>query len=110
MEYYNLYTDILKNELILAMGCTEPIALSLAILSKLIDRYGVLTIDEADKALSPENKAVFIDILTKQIRYISVSQCFIITHSPEFYESYDTGFIAFPGAKFNRKGNEYIEV
>lgn len=30
MEYYNLYTDILKNELILAMGCTEPIALSLA--------------------------------------------------------------------------------
>lgn len=89
---------------------TIAIALSLAILSKLIDRYGVLTIDEADKALSPENKAVFIDILTKQIRYISVSQCFIITHSPEFYESYDTGFIAFPGAKFNRKGNEYIEV
>lgn len=89
---------------------TIAMALSLAIMSKLIDKYGVITIDEADRALSAENKAIFIDILTKQLKYIGVSQAFVITHSPEYYMNGDTGFLLFPGSKVDKKGLDYIEV
>lgn len=79
---------------------TIAMALSLAIMSKLIDKYGVIAIDEADRTLSAENKAIFIDILTKQMRVIGISQSFVITHSPEYYMNIDNiGFIGFPGWK-----------
>lgn len=79
---------------------TIAMALSLAIMSKLIDKYGVIAIDEADRTLSAENKAVFIDILAKQMRVIGTSQAFVITHSPEYYMNIDNiGFIGFPGWK-----------
>lgn len=89
---------------------TIAMALSLAIMSKLIDKYGVVAIDEADRALSAENKAIFIEILTKQLKYIGVSQAFVITHSPEYYMNGDTGFLLFPGSKIDKKGLDYIEV
>lgn len=90
---------------------TIAMALSLAIISKMIDKYGIVAIDEADRALSPENKAIFIDILAKQMRYIGISQAFVITHSPEYYEAAgDVGFLAFPGAKLNRKSIDCIDV
>ena len=87
-------------------------AISLAIMSKLIDKYGVIAIDEADRALSPENKAIFVDILTRQLKQIGFNQAFVITHSPEYYSSAtdSIGFILFPGAKFHKKGTDYIEV
>ena len=90
---------------------TIAMALSLAIISKMIDKYGIVAIDEADRALSPENKAIFIDILAKQMRYIGISQAFVITHSPEYYEAAgDVGFLAFPGAKLNRKSIDCIDI
>ena len=90
---------------------TIAMALSLAIISKMIDKYGIVAIDEADRALSPENKAIFIDILAKQMRYIGISQAFVITHSPEYYESAgDVGFLAFPGAKLNRKSVDVLDI
>ena len=89
---------------------TISMALSLAIISKLIDKYGVLGIDEADKTLSAENKAIFVDILAKQLKLVGINQSFIISHSPEFYESYDVGILAFPGAKFSKKNTDYYEV
>ena len=85
-------------------------ALSLAIISKLIDKYGVLGIDEADRTLSAENKAIFVETLAKQLKLVGINQAFIISHSPEFYESYDIGILAFPGAKFNKKESEYYEI
>ena len=91
---------------------TISIALSLAIISKLIDKYGVIAIDEADRTLSAENKAIFAEILTKRMKVLGIKQCFTITHSPEYYsvDNDSMGIIAFPGAKFNKKENDYIEV
>lgn len=90
---------------------TIAMAISLAIMSTLIDKYGVLVIDEADRALSAENKAVFVDILAKQMNYIGVSQSFVITHSPEYYRDINNVcFIAFPGANIKKREVDYIEV
>lgn len=89
---------------------TIAMAISLAIISKLIDKYGVVGIDEADKTLSASNKSVFVNILAKQMRYIGISQAFVISHSPEYYEPFDVGFICFPGAKIHKQGNDIIEV
>lgn len=89
---------------------TISMALSLAIISKMIDKYGVLGVDEADRTLSPENKAVFVEILMEQIKMIGIRQTFIITHSYEYYEGHDCGILAFPGAKFNKKEATYIKV
>lgn len=85
-------------------------ALSLAIVSKLIDKYGILTYDEVDAPLSPANKELFVDILTQQMRYIGINQSFIITHSPEFYEAHDVGYVLFPGSVMNKKGKDLIEI
>lgn len=89
---------------------TISMSLSLAIISKMIDKYGVLAIDEADRTLSAENKAIFADIMNQQMKMIGVTQAFIITHTPEYYEGTDCGIIGFPGAKFHRKGTDYIMV
>ncbi len=86
-------------------------AFSLAIISKLIDKYGVLTIDEADKAFSESNKANFADIICKDIKLIGVSQTFVITHNPEYYVSSgnDIGFICFPEGKVS-PGSDVIYI
>ena len=90
---------------------TISTAMSLAILSKLIDKYGILTYDEVDKDLSPTNKEIFINILAKQTKYVGVNQNFIITHSPEYYEPYDVGYVLFPGYTLkNMKNKDTIEV
>ena len=85
-------------------------AISLAILGKMMDKYGIVAIDEADRALSTENKAVFVDILARQMKYLGITQAFVIPHSFEFYEGFDVGVIAFPGAKFHKKDTDYLEV
>lgn len=91
---------------------TISIALSLAIISKLIDKYGVMCIDEADRTLSLENKMIFAEILVKRMKILGIKQCFAISHSPEVYEANtdSMGILAFPGSKFNRKENDYIEI
>ena len=91
---------------------TISIALSLAIISKLIDKYGVMCIDEADRTLSMENRMIFAEILLKRMRILGIKQTFIISHFPEAYESNteSMGILAFPGAKFNKKENDYIEI
>ena len=93
---------------------TIATAISLAIISKLIDRYSIVTFDESDQTLSPANKALFVDILSKQMSLIGISQAFIITHSVEFYESLENvSFIGFPGYKhtgLNTKTNDILEV
>lgn len=93
-----------------AQKSTITSAFSLAIISKLIDKYGILTFDELDGPLSTINKEAFIDIFIKQMRYIGICQSFIITHSPENYESYDCVFICFPGYKLNGSDKDVIKV
>jgi DNA repair exonuclease SbcCD ATPase subunit len=87
------------------------ICLSLAIIANLIDSYGIMIYDEPDKALSPENKADFINILSIYTHIIGITHNFIITHSPQYYEGYEACYILFPGANLNKKkGIDYIEV
>ena len=91
---------------------TISIALSLAIISKLIDKYGVMCIDEADRTLSVENRMIFAAILLKRMKILGIRQTFIISHYQEAYEANteSMGILAFPGAKFNKKQNDYVEV
>lgn len=85
-------------------------AISLAVISKMVDKYGIIAADELDRALSPAHKEVFIDILTKQARYIGINQLIMISHSPEYYEPYDVGFICFPGGKLHGKNLDVIKA
>lgn len=86
-------------------------AISLAIISKLLDRYGILTFDEVDKDLSPSNKEIFVKILATQMEFIGIQQCFAISHNPQYYKTFDCGYLLFPGSdKDDYDESDYIEV
>lgn len=92
---------------------TIAIAISLAIISKLVDKYSIVSFDESDQTLSPANKTIFVDILSKYMKMVGIQQSFIITHSPEYYESTPgLVFIGFPGYEhsINTKSNDVIEI
>ncbi len=92
---------------------TIAIAISLAIISKLVDKYAIVSFDESDQTLSPANKAVFVDILSKYMKMVGIQQSFIISHSPEYYESVpNLCFIGFPGYEhsINTRVNDIIDV
>lgn len=108
-----VYNGTEGNDIITASASQQTaisIAISMAILSKILADYGIVGFDEADAPFSPSNREVFIDILTTQMRYIGVSQAFFITQNPEDYESYDVGFLCFPGGKLKKKGKDIIEI
>lgn len=86
------------------------IAISMAILSKVLSSYGIVCFDEADAAFSPANREVFIDILTTQLNYIGIQQAFFITHHPEEYSGYPAGFLQFPGGKLKGHDDSKITV
>ena len=87
------------------------ISISMAILSKIMGDYGIACFDEADGPFSPANRSIFIDILTTQIRYIGLKQCFFITqHQNEYTESDSVGFIAFPGGNKKHISEEDLIV
>lgn len=85
-------------------------AISLAILSKLVDKYGIYTTDEQDGPLNPKNKGAFVHILTSQMRYVGVNQAFIITQEPSYYEPYDPCFLQFPGGELKGKNLDIIKI
>lgn len=89
---------------------TIATAISLAILSKVISAYGVLTFDEVDAPLNQRNKSEFIHVLSKQMEVVGVSQAWIVTQSPALYEPYDVLFVKFPGGDIDSSGNDVIEV
>lgn len=85
-------------------------AISLAILSKLVDKYGIYTPDELDSPLNPAAKTAYIDILIKQMHYVGITQAIMITQHPKQYEPYDVGYICFPGAELDGKNLDIIEI
>lgn len=85
-------------------------AISLAILSKLVDRYGIYTADEQDGPLTPKNKREFTNILATQMRYVGITQAFIITQEPQYYEPFSPGMLVFPGGEVHGKDLDVIEV
>lgn len=93
-----------------AQQATIATAISLAILSKLIDKYGVYTPDELDAPMSPSRKAEFINVLIRQMHYIGITQAIMITQNPKQYEPYNVGFICFPGAELDGQSLDVIEI
>lgn len=72
--------------------------LSMSLIEQVIAEYGILTLDEVDAGFSEQNKAVYCNILMKQIKRIGISQVFMITHARQYYENYKDSvcFILFP--------------
>ncbi|MDE6041507.1 MAG: hypothetical protein K2F99_08020, partial [Muribaculaceae bacterium] len=95
-----------------AQQATITSALSLAILSKLVDKYGVYTPDELDNTLAPNTRNSFIEVLMKQMRYVGIVQTILITQDPARYVGLpNVGFIKFPGGEdLNKKHLDIIEV
>jgi len=85
-------------------------AISLAILSKLVDKYGIYTTDEQDGPLNPKNKGAFVHILTSQMKYVGINQAFIITQEPSYYEPYDPCFLQFPGGELKGKNLDVVKI
>lgn len=85
-------------------------AMSLAILSRILTRYGILSLDEVDAPLSPKNKGEFIPVLINQMRYIGVNQAILVTQSGDRYSAFDPLYILFPGSELNSKKETYIEI
>lgn len=86
-------------------------AISLAILSKLVDRYGIYTADEADNTLNTKNKSEFIQILATQMKYVGITQALVITQTPSMYAAHsNVGILCLPGGDTTGLSNDIIEV
>ncbi|MCM1230150.1 MAG: hypothetical protein NC489_08455 [Ruminococcus flavefaciens] len=85
-------------------------AIGLAILSKLVDKYGIYTPDELESPLNPAMKDEYINILVKQMHYVGITQAIMITQHPKQYEPYNVGYICFPGAELDGKNLDFIEI
>lgn len=93
-----------------AQQVTISSALSLAILSKLVDKYGIYTPDEIEGPLNPKAKATYINSLVRWMHYIGITQAIMITQSPKQYETFNVGYLCFPGAELDGKNLNLIEV
>lgn len=93
-----------------AQQSTITTALSLAILSKVIDKYGVIALDEVDAPLNPHNKREFINILLDQARYVGINQLIVVTQEISYYLPFSPVIIRFPGAEISSKSVDTIEV
>lgn len=93
-----------------AQQATISSAMSLAILSKLVDKYGIYTPDEIEGPLNPRAKATYINSLVRWMHYIGITQAIMITQSPKEYEAYNVGYICFPGAELDGKNLNVIEI
>lgn len=60
------------------------LALSFALISQSIKDYNILLLDEIDSTLDTKNRAMFLNILEKQMDIINAEQVFLITHNNAF--------------------------
>jgi len=84
----------------------------MAIVEQVLSNYGVLSLDEVDAGFNYQNKLIYCNILMKQLKRIGINQVFMITHSPEFYESYSHNlcYILFPDHNLNLKNKDHIRI
>lgn len=60
------------------------LALSFALINQSIKDYNILLLDEIDSTLDTRNRAMFLNILEKQMDRINSEQVFLITHNNVF--------------------------
>lgn len=92
---------------------TVATAISMAIISKMVDKYSTITLDEFDATLSPANKEVITEVLVNSMKILGIGTAYVITHNPENYEkaAVNTGYILFPGGKISgKKDKDYVEI
>lgn len=61
-------------------------AISFAFISRSIDRYNIMLLDEIDAALDQRRRQSFLDTLEAQLNIINAEQVFMITHNNAFYD------------------------
>lgn len=92
---------------------TVATAISMAIISKMVDKYSTITLDEFDATLSPANKEVITEVLVNSMKILGIGTAYVITHNPENYEkaAVNTGYLLFPGGKISgKKDKDYVEI
>lgn len=77
------------------------IAISLAILKKLLGNYNILYLDELDAELDHNNRVNFLNIINLLIKELHLQQVFIISHNDLFLEN-NAGLILFNKHTFDR--------
>lgn len=68
------------------------LALSFALINQSIKDYNILLLDEIDSTLDTKNRAMFLNILEKQMEIIDADQIFLITHN-NMFDSYPVDVI-----------------
>jgi len=68
------------------------LALSFALITQSIKKYNILLLDEIDATLDTKNRAMFLNILEKQMQMIDSEQVFLITHN-NMFDNYDVDII-----------------
>lgn len=68
------------------------LALSFALITQSIKKYNILLLDEIDSTLDTKNRAMFLNILEKQMQMIDSEQVFLITHN-NMFDNYDVDII-----------------
>lgn len=83
------------------------LALSFALINQSIEKYNILLLDEIDSTLDIKNRALFLNILEKQMESISAEQIFLITHN-NMFENYPVDIILTSSNKINNYNNANI--
>lgn len=108
-----VYNGVESPDIVFASGAQQSTiasAISLAILSKLIDRYGIYTPDEIESTMNPALKTEYIGTLVRQMHYVGITQAIMITQHPKQYEAYNVGYLCFPEAELDGKNLDIIRV
>lgn len=83
------------------------LALSFALINQSIENYNILLLDEIDSTLDIKNRALFLNILEKQMESISAEQIFLITHN-NMFENYPVDIVLTSSNKLNNYNNANI--
>jgi len=83
------------------------LALSFALINQSIKNYNILLLDEIDSTLDTKNRAMFLNILEKQMSSISAEQVFLITHN-NMFENYPVDVILTSDNKVTNFSNANI--
>jgi len=83
------------------------LALSFALINQSIKDYNILLLDEIDSTLDTRNRAMFLNILEKQMESINSEQIFLITHN-NMFENYPVDIILTSNDKVNNFNNANI--